>query len=376
MWWSGNRLARRIATVAVLVTGATVLVPIQPGRAAGSGEPFYGDLDRDGHADRVTLAPVPANGCPVRVERGRPGGGYHSPRTYYYPEPGEAGIGGCADMGVVVDLGGDGRVELVLAWFAGRPEGVDADLLMLRDFTPAGGFTAIFQPSFLGTADFDGDGRLDLYEWTDQGEGFRSYLNMPDGQLVPGPVRWCFFNVPQITVADFHPNGRADVALAYTQGCDGSSTGVVVVRDDGSPLHLEEDLLGEQWWSMEVADRNADDRPDVATKNAVTGEVTHHLGQGGGGFVKSPRAVADRVLCGRGTPTRIRILDNDAATRDARVTLVQQPANGTAQVAADRTVLYTPRRGTTATTDRFVYRLLQDGKQSTTSVSLRLSAPG
>lgn len=376
MWWWGNRLARRVATVAVLAMGVTGILPAGPAWSAGAGEPFYGDLDRDGRIDRVTLVAAPANGCPVRVERGRAGGGYRPARTYYYPEPGEGGIGGCADMGVVVDLGGDGRVELVVAWFAGRPPGVDVDLLVLRNFTPAGGFTAIFQPSFIGTADFNGDGRLDVYEWTDQGEGFRSFLNMPDGRLVPGPVRWCFFNLPDVEIADFQRNGRADVAIAYTQGCDGWSTGVVVVRDDGSPVHLEEDPDGEQRWSMTVGDFNGDRRPDVRTVNEVTGEVTHHLGRGDGTFVESPLAVADRVYLVGEAPVRIQILANDSATAAARVVLLTPPAFGTARVATDRTILYTPDPASDATSDRLVYRLLQDGKQSTTSVSVRFLLRG
>lgn len=371
MRWAPIRMTPRIAVMAVLAVVVTGALPAGPSWSAGPNQPFYGDLDRDGYVDRVTLIPLAANGCPVRVERGRSGGGYYPARTYHYPEPGQAGVGGCADMGVVVDLGGDGRVELVVAWFAGRPPGVNVDLLVLRNFTPSGGFSAIFQPSYIGTADFNGDRLLDVYEWTDQGDGFRSYLNTSSGQLVPGPVRWCFFNVPDVELADFQRNGRMDVAIAYSQGCDGMSSGVVVVRDDGSTVHLERDLDGLETWSITVGDYNGDRLPDVRTTNQVTNEITTYLGRGNGTFVESPLAVADRVYIRGYAPVRIRILDNDAVTSAARVVLIQAPTYGSARVAADRTIIYTPRPGSGATSDRLVYRLLQDGKQSTTSVSIR-----
>lgn len=371
MRWAQNRTRPRIAVVAALAAFVTGTLPAGPAWSAGPNQPFYGDLDRDGYVDRITLVPLAANGCPVRVERGRAGGSYLPPRTYHYPEPGRAGAGGCADMGVAVDLGGDGQVELVLTWFAGRPPGVNTDLIVLRNFTPAGGFSAIFQPSYMGLADFNGDRRLDVYQWTDQGEGFRSFLNTANSQLVPGPVRWCFYNLPDVEIADFQRNGRADVAIAYSQGCDGMSSGVVVVLDDGRPVLLEREPDGLETWSITVGDYNGDRIPDVRTTNEVTNVITTYLSRGDGTFVRSPLAVADRAYIRGYEPIRIRVLDNDAATTDARVVLIQAPMYGSARVAADRTIIYTPRPGSGATADRLVYRLLQEGKQSTTSVSLR-----
>ncbi len=207
---------KRIATV-VVVTMLVAVGATAPAWAGGPSEPIYGDLNGDGVLDRAQLGTVRPSSCSVLVELGRPGGGFLPPHRYTYPVPGE-GILACPDLGVAVNLGGDGGTELVLAWYAGPPWRVDFDLLVLRDFTPAGGFQAILQPSYIGLADFNGDRRLDVYEWTDRGQGFATYLNTGTGTLVPGPVRYCAGPLAY-RLADFNGNGAMDVAIAYIQGC-------------------------------------------------------------------------------------------------------------------------------------------------------------
>nr|MDT0658327.1 hypothetical protein [Micromonospora sp. DSM 115978] len=363
---------------AILTVAATLVAAAGPAAAdGGQGDPLYGDLNLDRLPDRVVVTGVGGvqpGRCPVRVELGRAGGGYQAARTYTYPVPGGA-LGYCPDMGVIVDLGGDGRVEIVLAWFDGRPSDVDHDLLVLRDFTPVTGFDAIYQPSYIRLADFNGDGRQDVYQWTDQGDGFRSFLNTADGRLVPGPVRFTQFctSDPDFELADFHRNGGRGLAIAYLDYCNTFSSGVAVVGYDGVRTDLEFDEFGEQWWAMDVLDANADGNPDVRTDNEVTGEITHFLGLGDGTFAESPRAVADRAIAAINAPTVIPILANDRATRQSSVTITIPPKFGRVTVNPNRTVSYSllgPHDGG----DRFVYRLNQDGKQHTTSVSIRFPA--
>lgn len=367
MW--GKRITMILAAAATLILAASA----GPAHArGGQGEPLLGDLNRDGLVDRVTFTGSALTGqCPIRVEQGRAGGGYQSTRTYAFPIPGGA-AGYCPDMGVIVDLGGDGTVEIVAAWFDGRPPGVDTDLIVLRDFTPVDGFAGIFQPSFIQLADFNGDGRQDVYEWTDQAEGLISFLNTSDGRLVPGPVRFAEFCTPDpdFELADFHRNGGRGLAIAYFDGCGSGASGVAVVGWNGVRMDLERDPLGEVFWRQDVRDANGDGIPDVRTDNDNTGEVTHFNGLGDGRFVESPRAIADRPYVSVTAPTAIRVLANDHATRQATVTITIQPKYGRAKVNADRTVTYTPLRPHDGG-DRFVYRLNQDGKQNTTSVAVR-----
>ena len=149
-------MTRRMMAGAVLVpalaAGAGVALAEPRARGAnGIGDPLFGDLNGDGNTDRAVLSQGPAGSCGVTVQLGDGFTRFGPPTTYTYPDPDPA-IDYCPDMGVIVDLGGDGVSELVLAWWAGRPPGVATDLLVLEDFVPTGGFDAMFQPQLIGTA--------------------------------------------------------------------------------------------------------------------------------------------------------------------------------------------------------------------------------
>ncbi|WP_326562877.1 Ig-like domain-containing protein [Micromonospora sp. NBC_01796] len=361
---------KRITVLAVAV--AMALVGAAPAAIAGyQGEPLYGDLNGDGIVDRAVLTGGGPGQCGVQVALGNGSGGYGTATTHLYDNP-DNEYDHCPDMGVVVDLGGDGTVELVLAWFDGRPPGVDSDLLVLRDYQPVAGFDAIYQPSYIGLADFNGDGRQDVYEWTDQGDGFLTYLNTASGQLVPGPVKWPCGWDPDYVLADFNRNGATDVVISYAGGCE-YETGVVVVLDNGAVVDLEGDPVGDSYWGVAVLDANGDGIPDVRTTDVTTGEVTHFIGNGRGGFGAAPLA-DDDVASTKGTKkVDIPVLANDLATNAAKITIVTQPKYGKLQITSRRTVLYTPN-GQHTQADRFVYRLTADGKSDVAGVTIRVKS--
>ncbi|GAB3152476.1 hypothetical protein GCM10027290_43200 [Micromonospora sonneratiae] len=366
MW--GKRIATVIATTILAVAGGAVL----PAQAGGAGEPIVGDLNADGLRDRATLGVKAPDSCVVKVELGRRPSGYQPAKTYTYLQESGADPISCPDMGVAVDLGGDGTTELVLAWFAGRPPTSEHDLLVLRNYRPAAGFDAIHQPSYVGLADFNGDGRLDLYQWTDQGQGFATYLNTTNGQLVPGPVKWCS-GWPQFRLADFDRNGAMDVVIAYIEGCGDYASGVVVIRDDGQVTHIQRAEAGDTYWSVNVLDANRDSRSDLVIDNPDTRQVRYYLGTGDGRFVESPRAVADTSTVTGLKRTRIAVLANDYATAEATISIVTQPRHGTVQLTRDRQVIYTPL-ATTASSDRLVYQLTEHGRTSRAAVTITRKA--
>ncbi|MFI6761422.1 Ig-like domain-containing protein [Micromonospora sp. NPDC050417] len=367
---------KRVAVVAVAATVAALGAVAPVAWAGGPGEPMFGDLNRDGVVDQAMLDSAPSVNraplldCTVSVRLGKSGGGYLPPTEYPYltldgPEP------NCPDLGVAVDLGGDTDIELVLAWFAGRPQPVEHDLLVLENFKPSAGFDAIFQPSFMGLADFNGDGRQDVYQWTDQGTGFATYLNTSVGGLTPGPVAWCSGR-PQYQLADFNGNRAMDVVIAYVEGCADYFSGVVVIRDDGMAWHLQGDPYGDHLWTVKVQYTNGDRIPDVVTKDIVTGELTYFVGNGDGSFIKTPKAVSDKASVSRTKKTSIPVITNDAATKQAKITIVTPPKYGTVRITSDRTVVFTPN-SKPGKTDRFVYRLTDHGRSSEAGVSIKIS---
>ncbi|MDG4828820.1 Ig-like domain-containing protein [Solwaraspora sp. WMMD1047] len=360
---------------AMVAATLTAVVGVAPGAAAGGqGDPLRGDVNGDGLVDRVTLGRAPGQ-CTVRVRHGQPGGGYGPARTHAYPQPSPT-ESYCPDLGVIVDLGGDGVVELVLGWFAGPDSALGYQLLVLRDFQPVGGIRSrVYAPSAIETADFDGDGRQDVYAYSDQGGGFISFLNTADGWLTPGTAVFELCDPFGFELADFSNNGGRDLLIWYTVGCSGGLAGVSVVGGHGYRIDLER--ASPPWldesWTADALDANGDRVPDVRTDNQTTGEITHFLGTPHGAFfVESPRAVFDRPVVSRSRPTRIRVLANDFVTRQATVTIMSQPKFGTVRLNPDRTITYVPREPAHGG-DRFTYRVDQDGKHQTTAVSMSFS---
>jgi hypothetical protein len=258
-----------------------------PAGADYAGDPLYGDLNGDGLEDRAVLTDEGAT-CGVGVQLGNGSGSFGPLTTYHYDAPG-ADVAYCPDMGVIADLGGDGVSELVLAWFHGAPPG-QADLLVLEDYAPAGGFDAIYQPSYIGTGEFNGDGLIDVYEWTDQGPSFVTFLNTPTGELVRGPMAFGGQSADnEYRFADFDGDGASDVVFPFIEHfADGRPPeGVVVLLDDGTTVFLE-DTMPLAGWEVDVRDTDGDGDLDVRTIDNDTNELRIHLGNGDGTFA-SPK---------------------------------------------------------------------------------------
>ncbi|MFC6022308.1 Ig-like domain-containing protein [Plantactinospora solaniradicis] len=366
---------KAIAVLAVSTTIIAISVVPSAAQAAGPNEPFLGDLNGDRLLDWISLRNLP-DACAVVVQFGRPGGGFLLPRQYVYQVPGSPGTLSCPQLGVAVDLDAappfqPGPAELVLGWYEGPPSRSGLDLLVLRNFVASAWIPSIDRPNYIGLADFNGDRRLDVYLWTDQGEGFASYLNPGTGGLVPGPVRYCAGRV-QYRLADFDRNGAVDLAVAYADRCDDGANGVAVVLANGSVVNLLGGYDSTPSWTIHVLNADRNNLPDVLTYQQPSGRRWTFLGIGNGGFVMSPVARQDVVTVGADGSVRIPVLVNDWASRRAVVSISTPPTDGTAVVRDRRTVVYRP--GPTAgSVDQFSYRITQDGRTSGATVLVRIT---
>ena len=361
--------ARRFATATVMILLAGLGLTPANAAAGGFQEPMYGDLNNDGIADRALLVSH-EDTCGVRVELGNGSGGYGTPTVHPYQPPGTPDENDdlCPDVGVIVDLGGDGINELVVTWFVDIHDGDYGGILVLRDYQVVKRYDNGEDGTEFGLADLNGDGLTDIYV-TVAFAYFYTLLNTPSGDLVRGPMKFCAVE-PQVTLADFDGNGATDVVLSYLERCSDQQDGVVVVLDDGSLVHLHE---GERaTWRVQIGDVNRDGRPDVQTTEDGTNQVTTHINRDGRSFVIAPLANDDLAHAYRNIPKVIKIRSNDYASTTATLTIVTPPRYGHLSNHDPRYEIVYIRDAAHSLADSFVYQLGQDGRTDTAAVTIRM----
>lgn len=290
------RNAIRGAGTIVLFTTSTLLAVCLSAPAASAGgpnQPIMADVTGDGRTDSTTLSEIvpPDVGttahrrvCELVVRPGLPGGGFGAPQVHPYLTL-NSEDSYCPDMGTATNIAPDRSQELVVTWFAGRPSEVSYDLVTVDNYRATSFSDGLEQPSFIGSGNLDAQGVTDIYEWTDQGEGFVTFLNDGYGSFVTGPMRWCA-NPRSVRLADFDADRVQSVVISYIERCGDLSSGVVVLLEDGNVQQLQRDPDGIQTWTVTVLDSDNDGLLDVRTVNDVTGQVDTFLGLGDNSFVE------------------------------------------------------------------------------------------
>jgi hypothetical protein len=234
-----------------------------------------GDLNADGKPDLVTANGGTGN---VTVLLGDGGGGFTSATGF---------LVGTAPYSVAIgDLNADGKPDLATA----NNDSSDVTVLLgdgAGGFTPAtdSPFSAGAFPHSVAIGDLNADGKADLATANYISNDITVLLGDGSGGFTPAP-RSPFavgLGPSQVAIGDLNADGKPDLATANLV-----SSNVTVLLGDGrggfTPAMGSPFVAYSSPQSVAIGDLNSDGKPDLATANAGTSDVTVLLGNGGGGF--------------------------------------------------------------------------------------------
>ena len=294
----------------------TVVPPgVSGALAASPGSPFavgsdpvsaaVGDFNGDGKPD-VATANYGSNNVTVLLGDGS---------GRFTAAPGSPfGVGSGPFSVAVGDFNGDGKLDLATANNSSSNVTV-----LLGD--GSGGFTAApgspfavgSGPNSIAAGDFNGDGKLDLATSSPGSNNVTVLLGNGSGgfTVAPGSPFTVGSRPASVAVSDFNGDGKLDLATPNY----GSNNVTVLLGNGsggftaavGSPF-----AVGSGPLSAAVADFNGDGKPDLATSNNFSNDVSVLLGDGSGGFTaaagspfavgRNPYSVATGDFDGDGKP--------------------------------------------------------------------------
>ena len=248
------------------------------------------DFNRDGRAD---LATANNDSSDVSVLLGNGAGGFSpaagSPVT----------VGTNPTTLTIGDFNRDGKADL-----ATSNEGSDNITVLLGN--GAGGFATTSgspipvgtHPTWIVSGDLNRDGKRDLATANRDSNNVTVLLGDGAGGFAPAPRSpFAVGSVPHsVAIGDLNSDGRLDLATGNQ-----ASNDVTVLRGNGagsfSPAPASPFAVGTLPTAIAIGDLNADQRPDLATADRTDDRVTVLLGTRAGRFSAgpgSPFAVGDR----------------------------------------------------------------------------------
>lgn len=233
-----------------------------------TGPILVAELTGDEHLDLVSLGTIPLSGNrTVQLHRGRGDGTFELPRS---TEPRTIG----AELAGVIDLDGDGRLELLV-----RP---DPFVLEVYRGTPAGTLTlmatvrAEWNPGPFHFVDVNGDHRVDIVALSETVLGV--FAQDTAGAFAP-PTLIMVPSADRLLKGDLNGDGVTDLVLTRSQG---SSVTVLLGQGSGELGAPHEVDLFAAGTIVDLSDLDGDGRLDLLSSNAD--EVRLHRGNGDGTF--------------------------------------------------------------------------------------------
>ena len=276
---------------------------------------FPGDLDGDGDID-LAVANEYGSSVSVFLNDYSTGGAFrhlNNPAGRPPDEPSLANFGPTGAYptgGAVVDLDGDGHLDVVTADYHGNSVTVllNGGTGLLNKAAVASYRTASgAETSNLAVGDLDGDGQPDVVATNPQAHSISVFLNQGGGVLSSAsdvPVGVGGGSQPySVAIADFNGDGKNDLAVAE------EVSGAIIVRlgnGDGTfQTEVPYGINGTRDYIIIAADVNKDGIVDLVSANRGSDDVSVLLGRGDGTFRK---AIVTSVLPGMG-PYSIAVTD-------------------------------------------------------------------
>jgi hypothetical protein len=262
-------------------SGSPVSIPSPPYNDFASpyaGPVAVGDFNHSGHSG-LAVAELQNEAAVILLGNGN--GSFDLSSAAFANSP-----GGPAAAIAAADFNADGNLDLALINSLNGVSQVDLGYGN-GAFNPAGAI-----PTGLGTAvgDFNGDGKLDVAGVVAGTVDFSGEVNVSLGsgdgtftQATGSPFQ-IGSGFSSVVTADFNGDGKLDLAAADGNG---NSVSVMLGNGDGTFQPPVTIAVGNQPLAMVVGDFNNDGQLDIATANYSDGTVTLLLGNGDGRFTQA-----------------------------------------------------------------------------------------
>ena len=284
----GGEVASDTGTVYILLNnGDGTLTPKANYPANGPDSVAIADVNGDGKPDLIVGTFGSTSAGSVAVFLGNGDGTFQNPTNY----PTSSGVINV----VVADFKHDGHPDIAYVIY-GNTNPVNSIGVLLGNgrgsFTQAGSvFSSGGDAQYLVTADFNGDGRLDLAAGNGNDATVTILLGNGDGTFQAPHGYSVPYEPVELTVTDFNNDGFADILIgvgsptALGESENSMVIGVLLGNGDGTfQGSTTTPIGGSSAAFLAVADFNGDGKTDAVIAAADTGNMAFFAGNGNGTF--------------------------------------------------------------------------------------------